>query len=98
MINVTLKQRTLLVKNNTISKLNSLYMVFATYIQGGPIKTEQHIAHNMWMQQLVSVDEVSSPENNKITNFGSVVSDVGHILLDNIEVQNFPFSAKTRLE
>ena len=39
--------------------------------------------------------EVASPEENdtKISNFGSVVRFVGHILWDNVEAPKFPFSA-----
>ena len=39
-------------------------------------------SHNMWMQEMVSVGEVSSPEKNytKISNFGVVVCFLGHIL------------------
>ena len=46
-------------------------------------KTVRHTSHNMWMQQLVSVYEVTSPEKNdtKISNFGSVVCFLGHIYL-----------------
>ena len=36
--------------------------VEADIIHGGPIKTERLISHNMWIQLLVSVDEVSPPE------------------------------------
>ena len=37
--------------------------------------------------------EVTSPENNdtKISNFGSVVCFLGHILRGNVEFPNFPF-------
>ena len=44
-------------------------------IQGDPEKTERDTSYNMWMQQLVSVYEVISPEkrDTKINNFGSVV-------------------------
>ena len=56
---------------------------------------ERHTSHNMWMQYLVSVYEVTSPEKNdtKINNFGLAVCLLGHILLDNVEAQDFPFSA-----
>ena len=66
---------------------NELYRV--------PQKTEWHTSHNVWMQYLVSVYEVTSPEKNhtKISNFGSVVCFLGHILWDNVEAQNVPFSA-----
>ena len=48
------------------------------------------------MQELVSVDGASSPEKNdtKISNFGSVVCFLWHILWDNIEVNNFPSQLK----
>ena len=44
---------------------------------------------------MVSVYEVSSPEKNdtKISNFGSVVCFLGHILCDNVEAQIVFFSA-----
>ena len=56
-------------------------------------KIERDTSHNMWMQKLVSVYEVSSPEKNdtKISNFGSVVCILGHILWDNVEAPNCPF-------
>ena len=65
---------------------------------GWPIKIRNSIlpsSHNMWMQLLVSVYEVTSPEKNdtKISNFGSVIYFLGHILWDNVEAQHFPFSA-----
>ena len=42
-----------------------------------------------------TVYEVTSPEKNdtKISNFGSVVCFLGHILWGNVEFQNFHFSA-----
>ena len=49
---------------------------------GGDQNTpERDTSHNMWMQQLVSVYEVTSLENNdtKISNFGSIVCFLGHI-------------------
>ena len=57
---------------------------------GWPIKTELHTSHNTLMQKVASVYEVTSPEKNdtKITNYGSVVRFLGHILGDNFEFQN----------
>ena len=50
-------------------------------IHGGPEQTERDTSHNMWMQCLVSVYEVTSERNDtKISNFGSVVCFLGHIL------------------
>ena len=45
-------------------------------------KTERHTSHNMWMQELVSVYEVTSPEKHdtEISNVGSVVRFLWHIL------------------
>ena len=47
----------------------------ALCIQGGPEKMERDTSHNVWMQYLISVCEVTSPEKNdtQISNFGSVV-------------------------
>ena len=70
--------------------------------RGAKKKPEQDTFHNMSMQLLVSVFEVhvTSDEKNdtKISNFGSVVYFLGHILWDNVEVQNVPLSAWTRAE
>ena len=54
----------------------------------------------MRMQYLVSVYEVTSPEkiDTKIKKIGSVVCFLGHILWDNVEAQNFTFSAYTVCE
>ena len=80
-------------------RLTQSWLYFWGVIQGGPIKMEQHTSHNMWMQWLLSVDEVSSEDNTKISNFGSVVCCAWHILWDNVEVQHFSFyQAKTRRE
>ena len=48
---------------------------------------------NMWMQYLVSEDEVSCPKKSdtKLSNFGSVICFLGHIWWDNVEAQHFPF-------
>ena len=45
------------------------------------------------------MDGVSSPEQNdtKISNFGQGVLILEHIMSDNVEFQNFPFSAKSWL-
>ena len=56
-------------------------MLAITLIQGGPEKTKRHTSHNMWKQLLVSKFEVTSEKNDtKISNFGSVVCFLGHIL------------------
>ena len=56
---------------------------------------ERQTSRNMWMQLLVSVYGVNSPEKNdpKITNFGLVVNFLGNILWDNVKTPTFPFSA-----
>ena len=70
-------------------------MATHVYIQGGPEKTELHISRNMWIYCLASVFEVTSDEKNdtKISKFGSVVCFLWHIFWDDVETQNFPFSA-----
>ena len=47
----------------------------------------------MWMQKLVSVYEVTFSEKNdtKISNFGSVVCFLEHILWDIVKAPNFPY-------
>ena len=60
----------------------SLLTLFKPRIQGDPEKQQRDTSHNMWMQSMVSVYEVTSPEKNdtKISHFGSVVCFLGHIL------------------
>ena len=59
-----------------------MHLLTSVHIQGGPINTVRHTSHNMWMHyKLVSVDEVSSEKNDStISNFGSVVCFLWHIL------------------
>ena len=68
-------------------------------IQGGPgKKTERPYKFPQYVDTITGIYEVTPPENNdtKISHFGSVVyfhDFLGHILWDNVDTPNFPFSA-----
>ena len=67
------------------------------YIQGGPENKPGTAYFPQYVDAIAgtSVYEVTSPEkhNTKISNFGSVVCFLVHILWGNVEAQKFPFSA-----
>ena len=82
--------------------VRTLVSLGSPIIQGGTDKTERHTSYNTWMQYMVSVYEVTSPspEKNytKISHFGSVVSLLGHIVWDNVEIKcRSPFQLKPGL-